>query len=61
LIVHSDNVFAVVTQQQGATGTVIEALDPTVDIARDVQPIAIAVADGDQGGAFAVEAEMVDG
>lgn len=60
LIVHSDNVFAVVTQQQGATGTVIEALDSTVDIARDVQPIAIAVADGDQGGAFAVEAEVVE-
>lgn len=61
LIVDGDDVLAIVSQEQGATGAIVEAFDPAVDVTGDVQPIAIAVADGDQGCAFAVVTEVVEG
>ena len=60
LIIDGDDVLAVVAQKQGAAGTVVETFDAPMDVASNVQAVAIAIADGDQGRAFAVEAEVIE-
>lgn len=59
LIVDGDDVLSIVTHEEGATGTVIDTFDSTVDVTSNVQAIAIIVTDGNQRRAFGVVAEMV--
>ncbi|VVP55979.1 hypothetical protein PS858_05684 [Pseudomonas fluorescens] len=48
LIVDGDQMRAVITQQQGATGAVVEALEAVAVVVRDAQAVVITVADGGQ-------------
>src|SRR5471032_3402735 len=60
LIVDGDDVLAVVTYEEGPPDTVIDTFDSPVNVTGDVQAIAVVVADGDQRGALAVVAKVVE-
>jgi hypothetical protein len=59
LVIDGDDMFAVVANEKGAPGAVVDSFDTPVNVTGNVQAVTVVIAEGDQRGAFTVVAEMI--